>query len=279
MNRARLCLVFLLAAILLTGCQTMTGYWKDTKRLYGEYVNPPASLDLEDVGECEIEEARLAYSFTEMDYQFFALERALEGSPMPPTDEWVAQLMGRFPWLSGVTAVSNTGAILGQTPPTPMKPLEYSPLLETPEGRNHMALRAYAQDTPMGPEVYVGVPIYAGNDFKGILVTHFDPRTVLKFSRAPEDLIIMTPDLLLWPGRYGTANAVVSADWKGILRSKYCGSVGKSPEDFYWVVRHLANLPMIFAVPIDENYAAPSQQTAESPGQPSVQQETVRGLN
>ncbi len=271
MKRTCLCLVFLLAAGLLTGCDTMTGYWKDTKRFYGSYINPPATLDLENVGECEIEEARLAYSFTDMDYQLFALERALEGSPMPPTDEWVGQLLERFPWLSGVTAVSNTGAILGQSPPTPMKPLEYAPLLEAPEGRNQMALRAYAQDTPLGPEVYLGVPIYAGTEFKGILVTHFDPRSVLKYSRAPEDLIITTPELLLWPGRYGAANAVVDADWKGILRSEYCGSVGKSPEDFYWVVRYLANLPMIFSVPIDENYVSPGQQTAESPGRPSVQ--------
>ena len=249
MNRACVCLALLLATFLLSGCQAMSGYWKDTKRFYGTYINPPASLDLENTGTYRSEEARLAYSFTEVDYQLFALERAFEASLMPPTDEWVTQILQRFPWLSGVAAFSDTGVILGQTPPTPMKSLNFTPLLEAPKGRNRMALRAYAQDTPLGPEIYLALPIYAGNEFKGILATHFDPRSVLRFSPVPDDLIITTPDLLLCPGRYGSENAVVNADWKKLLSSDYYGSVGRSPDDFYWVVRYFANLPMIFAVP------------------------------
>jgi hypothetical protein len=152
-----------------------------------------------------------------------------------------------------------------------MKPLDFTPLLAVPEGRNHTALRSYAQDTPFGPEIYLAMPIYTGNEFRGLLVTHFDLRAVLAFSKAPDDMLIVSPDILLWPGRHGSQNPAAAADWNEELRRRYHGTIGSGSETFYWMVRHFANLPMIFAVPVDENYAPPGQETAESPGRSTTQ--------
>lgn len=254
MNLVRVCCVLLLAVFALTGCETVSEYWKDTKRFYGEYVNPPATLDLDAVGECDPEEARLAKSFSEMDYQLFALERAFDSCPIPPSGEWVSQIMQRFPWLSGITAVAPNGTILDQVMQNPMKQLDFRPLLEVPDGRRHGDLRSYVQETPFGPEVYLAIPIFSGSDFVGLLTTSFDFREVLKFSTNKDELVVMSPETVLWTGRYGKENSILAEDWTSILRNKFCGTIGSSGAEFFWVVRYFANQPLIFAVPVDENY-------------------------
>lgn len=245
------CLLFTLGVLLATGCKyEAREYWKDARRYYREYVNTPAKLDLGNAGEAEPAEARLARGFAGIDIQLRALERALENSDRKPDTAWAEQMFQRFPWLSGLAAVDSGGRVLAQQPETPMKPLDFTPLLKEDGKQNIRALRCHAQQTPLGYEVYTGVPVFTGSVFQGMVIAHFDIRALLPYSSSPADLMIAAPGLVLWPGRFDAAATPVAAtDWGNLVSKAIDGYVANDHGTFYWVSRYLGNLPLIFAVP------------------------------
>ncbi|WP_035064574.1 PDC sensor domain-containing protein [Nitratidesulfovibrio termitidis] len=245
------CLLLALGVLLATGCKhEAKEYWKDTRRYYREYLNTPAKLDLEDKGEVAPAEARLAEGFAGIDIQLRALERALENSDRKPDTAWAKQMFQRFPWISGLAAVDHDGNVMAQQPEASMKPLDFTPLLKEDAKQNMRALRSYVQDTPMGPEVYVGVPVYSGTDFRGLVIAHFDIRALLPYSSRPADLMIAAPGQVMWPGRFDAqATPIASTDWGAVLTKDVYGTVANTNGEFYWVSRYLGNLPLVFAVP------------------------------
>ena len=58
------------------------------------------------------------------------------------------------------------------------------------------------EDTPLGPEVLIGIPIYSGSEMLGLLVAHFDMRSLLTYTSGAEDLVVLAPQGVLWPGRF-----------------------------------------------------------------------------
>ena len=68
-------------------------------------------------------------------------------------------LLRRFPWLSGVTVLDGDANVFASVPSIPLKQLDYTPLLTVPPKSSPRALRACAQDTPMGPEIILARPI------------------------------------------------------------------------------------------------------------------------
>lgn len=258
------CLLLALGVLLATGCKhEAKEYWKDTRRYYREYLNTPAKLDLEDKGEVEPAEARLAEGFAGIDIQLRALERALENSDRKPDAAWAKQMFQRFPWISGLAAVDSTGNVMAQQPDAPMKPLDFTPLLKEDAKQNMRALRGYVQETPLGSEVYVGVPIYVGSDFRGLVIAHFDMRALLPYSSRPADLMIAAPGQVVWPGRFDAqATPIASTDWDKLVTEHAFGSVSNGNGEFYWVSRYLGNLPLVFAVPEAGSFPEKPEQLA-----------------
>lgn len=56
-----------------------------------------------------------------------------------------------------------------------MKELDFAKMLEQKARGNELrGLRGLVEDTPLGPEVLIGIPIYSGSEMLGLLVAHFD---------------------------------------------------------------------------------------------------------
>lgn len=86
-----------------------------------------------------------------------------------------------------------------------MKELDFIPLLYEDKKQNSRALRGDVQNTPLGPEIMLAAPLYDGVDFLGIVVAYFDMRALMQYSGNPENLVILSPHALLWPGKYDFA--------------------------------------------------------------------------
>ena len=212
---------------LLGGCSTFDSTWKSTKAFYGEYINPPAKIDYEDKGVLNDAETRLASRMVGIDIQLEQLERFLQNADRPPTGESVAILFHRFPWLSGLAAVDAEGTVLAQEPPAAMKELDFSRMLEQkPRGGELRGLRGLVEDTPLGPEVLTGIPVYSGSEMMGLLVAHFDMRSLLTYTSGAEDLVVLSPQGVLWPGRFVVdATPLTGQDWNEITRDSTHGTV------------------------------------------------------
>ncbi len=247
---------------LLGGCSTFDSTWKSTKAFYGEYINPPAKIDYEDKGVLNDAETRLASRMVGIDIQLEQLERFLQNADRPPTGESVAILFHRFPWLSGLAAVDAEGTVLAQEPPAAMKELDFSRMLEQkPRGGELRGLRGLVEDTPLGPEVLTGIPVYSGSEMMGLLVAHFDMRSLLTYTSGAEDLVVLSPQGILWPGRFVVdATPLTGQDWNEITRDSTHGTVSNKTGSFIWMARFIGEQPLIFATPSEGQFPEDAEQ-------------------
>ncbi len=244
------------------GCgynQDVKNVWKGTKGWWYRNVSVPASIDYDEKGEMSEYKTTLAQSMIGIDVQLTSLEKIMNNADKPPTNEWVQALFTRFPWLSGFTGVKADGSILGQVPGLPMKPLDFLPLLNEDNKQNLRALRGNVQNTPMGPEVFLATPLYDAHTFLGIVSVYFDMRELLQYSDSPDELVIVSPQAVLWAGKYNFASTpMAGVPWDITTLKATSGTVTNAGGSFYWTLRYLGNQPLIFGVAVsgsfDESY-------------------------
>lgn len=102
--------------------------------------------------------------------------------------------------------------------------MDFIPLLYEDKKQSTRALRADVQNTPLGPEVLLAAPLYDGTDFLGVVAAYFDMRTLLQYSQSPEDMVILSPQALLWPGKYDfAATPLASVNWDEVVTKSSSG--------------------------------------------------------
>ena len=240
------------AAFLISGCssyQPTKNAWKSTKGFWNTYVSPPASVDYDEKGELSPQALALTHSMMGIDIELSRLERVMMNADKPPTRDWIVSFFSNFPWVSGFAGVKYDGTILGQEPATPMKQLDFIPLLYEDKKQNSRALRADVQPSPLGPEILLAAPLYDGVDFLGVVATYFDMRALMQYSENSKNVVILSPNALLWPGKYDfAATPLAGVNWDEVVTKSSSGTCTNVNGTFYYMVRYLGNLPLIFAV-------------------------------
>ncbi len=253
--RSVLILALGLAICACSSYQPTKEVWKTTKGLWNTYVSPAARVDYEEKGELSPQARALSTAMIGIDRQLGNLERTMQNADRPPTREWLSRFLSSFPWISGFAGVKYDGTILGQEPPESLKELDFNGLLYEDRKQNSRALRADVQPSPLGPEVMLAAPLYDGMDFLGLVVAYFDMRNLMQYAKDPKDIVILCPTALLWPGKYEfTATPLASTDWSKVVTESTYGTCTNSSGTFFYMVRYLGNLPLIFATPEKGNF-------------------------
>ena len=241
------------AGMFLPGCgtETIKSSLKSTKEMYYEYINTPAKIDYEHKGNISATKRSLVQQTQLIYLQLQGLERMLENMDRGPTAESVSALFSSFPWVSGVAMIAADGEVLAQEPVMPLKALEFSPILEKKGiGDSPRGLRGMVEDTPLGPEVMLGIPIYHDNEFMGVFVAHFDMRDLVRSVGSPDNLIILAPEGILWPGSLQEqAESLASEDWSAKTRDEASDMIVSGDKEFFWQARYLGAQPIVFVVP------------------------------
>ncbi|WP_296304175.1 hypothetical protein [uncultured Desulfovibrio sp.] len=247
-----LCGTVLAGSLALYACssyQPTKNAWKTTKDLWYTYVSVPARVDYSEKGDLSPRAMALSTCMMGIDVELSRFERTMMNADRAPTREWLDKLFADYPWVSGFAGVKYDGTLLGHEPGPSLKNLDFIPLLYEDKKQNSRALRGYVQQSPLGPEVMLAAPLYDGVDFLGIVVAHFDMRALSKFSSSPEDLVILSPAALLWPGKYDfAATPLAGVDWETVASKSTSGTCTNERGSFYYQIRYLGNLPLIFAV-------------------------------
>ena len=241
-----------------TGCrppQTVKNAWKDTRSYYRAYLNTPATLDFDDKGDAEEYQMALGAAVSEFDFQLQELERVLQNSDRNPDPAWVGKMTKRFPWLSGLALTDDAGEPKAQVPADYPKAFEATSLAKVDTKQHLKDLRAFVQTDPLGPELYIGNPVYAGGDFRGLIVAHFDPRVLIARTADPGKFMIACPQGVIWPGLYDPESTPVAAiEWGEVVKDRSYGTVSNANGTFYWVARYVGNLPLIYAVKVKGDF-------------------------
>lgn len=245
MIRALPVVLLLFVLVALGGCETL----HDTFRWIGrandvvdpkiDYANIPESGPLK----------RLALLFTPVDERIEMLERRVSVRESRPDAAWLNSMALDFPWVSGTAVVDTHGAVLQQVPETGIKPLYATEFLALSQDWKQTPLRAEIRRTDFGPEIYLLQPILEKGEWRGLLIVHFDPRNLMRYSPEPDRLMVLSGGAPLWPTLpKNNAEALVSVDWEDLIAHRVNGEVTVEGRTFTWLARTLGGKNIIYAV-------------------------------
>jgi hypothetical protein len=254
-----------LAASACQSHQTLKDSWKFTKRQYTHYLNTPATVDLSDTGNRADYEIALGEAVLNIDNELARLIRAMENTDHNPSPEWALSMVQKFPWISGVALVGSDGVVNSRYPEYFAKEFDASPLLERDPKQRPGMLRGYVRTGDSSPEIYLGNPVYFGEDLLGIIVAHFDPATLATLSPDPDSFVMFTPTGIVWQGRFGGGLSAGTDEWKNILENKSSGTIGSGDSAFFWLTRYIGNLPLVYAIPITSGKNSSAEKPAATP--------------
>lgn len=247
--RLRISLLCLFATLfILPGCSLLDRPVKEGKRLYNTYLNRPTTLDVSDRVVLEDAERGLVQRMMRLDEELTRLEKALEAFASPPDGQGAQDLLRRFPWLSGLAMVTPDGTLGASIPSVPLKQLDYAPLLELAPKGLPRDLRSFVQDTPLGPEIVLARPFLQEDQLLALFVASFDFRALLPFVSSPGDLIVRSPDVLIWSGDiFYDETPLSSINWPTYLKEHSFGKISNEKGAMLWVTRYLGGRPLVFA--------------------------------
>ncbi|MBF0481618.1 MAG: hypothetical protein HQK81_09630 [Desulfovibrionaceae bacterium] len=264
-------LCLLIAISLLSGCSTFRDSWKGTRKLYKEYVNTPGTVDISCPPPAGPAELKLAKLFTPVDENLEKLLRLLSAQDVMPPAEWCRDLMGIYPWLAGVAIVSDSGQVIFKYPGTDLIPVNFDSLLAQKARYNKRQMAGQVDVSELGALVSIATPLFKENEWSGLLVAYFDPRSLVKLSPNPSDLFIMAADGVLWGGGdQAAAKAIAALKWTDILKGNICGSITAAGGKYLWQARYVGNKPIMYLT----NEKTPF--TAAAPETPSAAPESVQ---
>jgi hypothetical protein len=225
----------------------MRDSWERTQEFYKEYINVDPEVDLEPA-DVDPDKYKLARLFAPLDKRIEKVSRKLDATDSYPGDKWFDELFAQNSWISGVMVADVNGEILYKEPDTAMKPVTVQPFLEDTEALWDRRVRAMFQDTELGPEIYMATPFFNEADLQGVVAVHFDIRNLTGYSPDADELIVFTPDMILWPGRFDDAGSLLEKPWADILTDDVSGEIEAGGRDFVWVSRFIADKKIIYAV-------------------------------
>ena len=278
---------------------SVKGTMREGKQMWKDLMEPRPELTLDPAAFGEAQERKLAALLKPVDEQVYQLTVYMDGEDKLPPESWFRRLFERFSWITGVMVLDRNGNVLFQHPMDFSKPVDTDALiaLGNPSERERQRYRAYmeSQDRPagenateasleppvwldhkvramsnnstLGPEIFLAQPLFRKNEFDGLMVVHFDPRNLLKYCPAPDELMIMTQEQVIWTSKYHDAAATMSTmPWAEILATSVYGSVQAHGRSFYWLGRDLGRYSLIYAtaVPGDEE-TVPAEAAAAAP--------------
>lgn len=244
--------VFCILFLSLLGCDSARNLWSRTTGLYETYIDPKPEIDLQRRPGLSKKEKQLAMHFSVMDQQLELLLRTLAPQDAFPSQAWFERVSGRFSWLTAIMAVDTQGEVLVRRPEIPIKTVQTAPLLEEEWSLLERGLQGFVQETPLGPELIVAGPFFRDGVWQGLLIAHFDPRSLINLTQDPEGLVLLAPGQLMWSSLNATTTQeLVAAPWNDILKSRVQGRWSGENALFVWIARPIGALQMIYAVAVD----------------------------
>jgi hypothetical protein len=166
-----------------------------------------------------------------------------------PEAAWMDFLLVRFPWVDGIIVADQDGEILDRRPPVPVKRFS-QPLVFESIWRDTL-VKTVVDYTALGPEIYLGMPNFSGQDFVGLHVVSFDPRVLFTFCPQPEALFIIDPYARkVWTSGGAPpagSEEMAALPWEQMLLEKSNGNLTLGENHFTWLARYIGRDRFIYA--------------------------------
>lgn len=238
--------------------------WRETRKLYREYVNTDPSIDFSDQGISDKGLQRLAALFMPVDERLMGMLRVLGSQDTPPEQEWAQQLLTSYDWISGVAVLDTAGQVQAQVPTVSLRPMDFTPLAEQAERYKVRKMGARVATDEMGTVVMVAAPYFKENEWAGLVVVYFDPRNLVRYSPEPDALTVVSTEGLVWAGASGQGESLAALKWTDILREAVQGDIHVGGGQYAWQARYLGQLQFVYLTDVREARASKPEPKKEA---------------
>ncbi|MCF8104085.1 MAG: hypothetical protein K9K64_01255 [Desulfohalobiaceae bacterium] len=237
----------LLLGLLLAACNPL----ETTKKIYRGRAFP-AKVDFEQGTGLKEKEQKLAQALSGTDEKIERLRLALERQGSPPSLQWMQGTVRSMPWLNGLRVLDSQGREMRRYPETQVKQLDLQDIHEEISNSDSRQMRLLSLETPFGREVCLVKPFFYQESHQGLLLAHFDFRTLLPAGPQSNEVMVFFPGKPLWSGNYGRiARELSLQDWNSLLAKNIHGQITIEKKTFYWLVRYVGIDPLVYAVAIE----------------------------
>ncbi|MBG0789237.1 MAG: hypothetical protein H0S80_01940 [Desulfovibrionaceae bacterium] len=247
MKHILLCL--LAAAAVLGGCSwwdTTAEVTKESWETTKEFVDPPPKIDTEGYRFENPNQEKLAKLIVPVDAPLLELTRFVENTDTLPDATWMELLRARFTWVNRVLVTDEAGTIIAMQPELPLKRISKPLVFEGVWRATHLLTVVDYSD--LGPELYLGRPYFDSIHFSGLIGVGFDPRSLLRKSPDPKELVIIHPGGGVWTlGADVDKDALLAVDWKDILKGKVHGEIQVGDRHYTWLTRYVGEDQYVYA--------------------------------
>lgn len=243
----------LLLLPLLAACSVIDTVGDAGSAVYDEYHETiyTTTHDLETDGLDNANDEKLARLMTPVDGPLGSLIRYVSDKDSYPEEAWVELLFARYPWINSLFITDAEGWMLDRYPYDPIKRISKPLQFEAAWRETFIQTRV---DYPeLGPELYVGTPMFHDGDFEGLIVVSFDPRTLFSFCPEPDQLIIIHPGGGVWTSDSRVdREALLAQPWAEIIENDVYGREEIGDQEYVWLVRYVGQEPYIYATVADQ---------------------------
>ncbi|NDV19747.1 hypothetical protein GO013_09980 [Pseudodesulfovibrio sp. JC047] len=237
------------ALMLLGGCgvwDSTAKYTKESWETTRDFVDPPPEIDTDSYQFSNPNQEKLAKLISPVDGPLTSLIRFVDNTDTLPGVDWLDLLRARFPWVNRVLVTDEHGTIMFMQPELPVKKIS-KPLVFEGVWRQ-IKLLTVVDYSDLGAELYLGRPYFEDVTFRGLIGVGFDPRSLLRLSPAPEELIIIHPGKGVWSlGADVDEEAILAVQWEEILKKKVEGQVKVGNRYYTWLTRYVGEDQYVYA--------------------------------
>ena len=242
-------LSLLTGLLFVSGCSVWDAtadYTKETWQTTRDFVDPAPVIDTESYQFDNPNQEKLARLIAPVDGPLTQLTRYVNDTDTQPDIEWLDLLIARFPWVDRVLVTDEAGTIIYMQPELPLKKIS-QPLVFEGVWRD-IQLLTVVDYSELGPELFIARPYYESVDFKGLICVGFDPRSLLRLSPEPAELIVIHPGQRVWSlGADVDEAGLLALPWQDILESEVQGEVQVGDHFYTWLTRYVGEDQYIYA--------------------------------
>jgi hypothetical protein len=248
------CLLVLITTISTTGCEHAHNAFRfvqDKSEPVVQLVDPDPEVDLEDTDLLDESETRLATLFGPVDQRLGDLGSTLDAMESLPPAGWFRNLRERYPFVDVAVATDLRGDVIAGEGLDEAGSAALLALLERGESLDEKRiLLVETVEEANGARMYVANRLIVDNVWKGLVVASFDWAELAAYSPNPAELLVLTPEKLVWSGEWDASDAPLQKfDWMDIIDDSVAGELESDGTEFTWLVRYLGEERIIYATP------------------------------
>jgi hypothetical protein len=238
-------LLLIIVVLMGVGCTSVKKSWRWV--LSG--VDPAPTINLNTKELSDENHERLAHNFTPVDSHLQHLYRTLSAQDSYPDDAWIELTMREYPWLDGLLTVDSNATVMLQRSGAGLKPANPKPLVDMGEKWFEREPLAYVDSTELGPEIYVANAFFESRNWMGLVVVHFDFRTMMRSIGYTGSMIVLTEKEILWPGQdEKVAKELLAAPWNELVVDEVQGETSEASngKTYIWFARYYGGTKLFY---------------------------------